>query len=97
MSSINIGISEENRRAIADGLSRLLGEEPIIDLLHCDIQGAEGETLSASMATLNARVRRVPYRLPGSVDIRLGCACQAGDGAVLDHLGYLADGLRVTL
>ncbi len=40
-------------------LSRLLREEPILDLLHCDIQGAEGETLPAAMEALNARVRRV--------------------------------------
>ena len=40
-------------------LARLLEEEPILDMLHCDIQGAEGVTLSASMDALTARVRRV--------------------------------------
>jgi len=32
---------------------------PIIDLIHCDIQGGEAEVMGASLSTLRSRVRRV--------------------------------------
>ena len=32
---------------------------PVIDLIHCDVQGGEADVMAAALPTLNARVRRV--------------------------------------
>ena len=37
----------------------LLRDEPRVDLIHCDIQGAEADTMEAAMDALNARVVRI--------------------------------------
>ncbi len=40
-------------------ISSLLENEPIIDVIHCDIQGHETDALGASIEALDARARRV--------------------------------------
>lgn len=40
-------------------LNTLLQKHPRVDLIHCDIQGAEGAVLSASIDELTSRVRRI--------------------------------------
>jgi FkbM family methyltransferase len=40
-------------------VATLLRGEPIVDILHCDIQGAEVEVLEASIVDITGRVRRV--------------------------------------
>jgi FkbM family methyltransferase len=40
-------------------LGTLLADHSRVDLIHCDIQGAEGEVLTAGRDVLNARVRRI--------------------------------------
>ena len=40
-------------------LETLLTSLPIVDLIHCDIQGAEGVVLAAARDTLGSRVRRI--------------------------------------
>jgi FkbM family methyltransferase len=40
-------------------LTSLLSDLPPVDLIHCDVQGAEHEVLTAAQAALEARVRRV--------------------------------------
>jgi FkbM family methyltransferase len=40
-------------------LTSLLKELPPVDLIHCDVQGAEHEVLTAAQSTLQARVRRL--------------------------------------
>lgn len=40
-------------------LASLLANEPIIDIIHCDIQGHEVEALSAGISALNQRVKRL--------------------------------------
>ncbi|MFT8245297.1 FkbM family methyltransferase [Roseomonas sp. BN140053] len=40
-------------------LQTLLQPLPVVDILHCDIQGAESFVLPAAMNTLRARVRRI--------------------------------------
>lgn len=47
------------QRVACHGLARLLDEESIFDLLHCDIQGAEADTMRAAIATVSRRVRRL--------------------------------------
>ncbi|WP_368418082.1 FkbM family methyltransferase [Rhodovarius sp.] len=47
------------QRVACHGLARLLDEETIFDLLHCDIQGAEADTMRAAIATVSRRVRRL--------------------------------------
>jgi FkbM family methyltransferase len=37
----------------------LAGLPPVVDLIHCDIQGSEAEVMGASLAILDQRVRRV--------------------------------------
>jgi FkbM family methyltransferase len=40
-------------------IDRLLADSPLVDLLHCDIQGAELDVLRHSIKTLRTRVRRL--------------------------------------
>ena len=40
-------------------IAALLQEESRVDLIHCDIQGAEAEAMAASIAVLNAKVCRI--------------------------------------
>ena len=40
-------------------LTSLLRDEPRVDLIHCDIQGAEADAMEAAMDSLNARVVRI--------------------------------------
>lgn len=47
----------EDVRCVA--LTTLLGQLPPVDLIHCDVQGAEHEVLTAAQAALDARVRRL--------------------------------------
>jgi FkbM family methyltransferase len=47
----------EEVRCVA--LATLLDQLPPVDLIHCDVQGAEYEVLTAAQAALGARVRRV--------------------------------------
>lgn len=39
-------------------LPTLLGRMPVLDFLHCDVQGAEADLVESGMAALNDRVRR---------------------------------------
>lgn len=40
-------------------IASLLGGEPIVDVIHCDIQGHEVEALGAAIGAMTARVRRL--------------------------------------
>lgn len=40
-------------------LSSLLADEPIVDIIHCDVQGHETEVLSSAIEVLNRKVRRI--------------------------------------
>ena len=40
-------------------IATLLEDEPIVDLLHCDIQGAEADVVAQSILLLGQRVRRL--------------------------------------
>jgi len=39
-------------------LHTLLGRMPVVDFLHCDVQGAEAEVIEAAIESVNQRVRR---------------------------------------
>ena len=49
--------SFEEVRCVA--LTTLLGQFPRVDLIHCDVQGAEYDVLAAARDAIDARVRRV--------------------------------------
>ena len=51
------GAAFDEIRCVA--LTTLLAQLPPVDLIHCDVQGAEYEVLTAARAVLEARVRRV--------------------------------------
>lgn len=40
-------------------VATLLRDETLVDLIHCDIQGAEAETMAAGIEVLSAKVRRI--------------------------------------
>jgi FkbM family methyltransferase len=40
-------------------LRTLLRDETVVDLIHCDIQGAEADTMAAGIDVLSAKVRRI--------------------------------------
>jgi hypothetical protein len=40
-------------------LETLLADLPVVDIMHCDIQGMEAEVFRAGQAVVDARVRRV--------------------------------------
>jgi FkbM family methyltransferase len=55
----NDGASVELEEVPCISLQTLLADLPVVDLLHCDIQGMEGEVFRAGQAVVDARVRRV--------------------------------------
>lgn len=81
MSTINIGISEENRRAIADGLSRLLADSytlyltthnfhwnvtgPMFNTLHLMFE-AQYTELALAVDLVAERIRALGYPAPGT-------------------------------
>jgi len=66
-------------------ITTLLATLPPVDLLHCDIQGAEGEVLPAAVEVLSQRVRRIIVGTHGrAIEERLMAAFGA-NGWILEH------------
>jgi FkbM family methyltransferase len=58
-SYVGSGDTAEMVRVRCIGLETLLSNLPIVDILHCDIQGSEGEVLSSAAKIMDQRVRRI--------------------------------------
>ena len=66
-------------------ITTLLATLPPVDLLHCDVQGAEGEVLPAAIEVLSQRVRRVIVGTHGrAIEDRL-MASFGANGWILEH------------
>lgn len=89
-------------------IKTLLGKLPQVDLLHCDIQGAEGDVLTSAMDVLTDRVSRIVVGTHGrGIEARL-MECFGTKKWVLEHesscrfiqddtgaLQLVADGVQV--
>ncbi len=53
------GAAVEMEQVPSISLQTLLADLPVVDILHCDIQGMEAEVFRAGQAVVDARVRRV--------------------------------------
>ena len=66
-------------------LATLLAKLPPVDLLHCDVQGAEGDVLTAAADVLSSGVRRIVVGTHSrAIEDRL-LACFGANGWVLEH------------
>ena len=66
-------------------IGKLLATLPLVDLLHCDIQGAEGDVLPAAIEVLSRCVRRIVVGTHGrAIEDRL-MASFGANGWVLEH------------
>jgi len=54
-----IGQGGDHEEVRAYSLASLLAGEPVVDIIHCDIQGHEVEVLAPAVAVLGRRVRRI--------------------------------------
>lgn len=89
-------------------VATLLSKLPPVDLLHCDVQGAEGDVLTAAPDALSARVRRIVVGTHGrEIEGRL-MEFFGANGWILEHetscrfiqgetgtLHLVADGVQV--
>ena len=66
-------------------IGTLLATLPPVDLLHCDIQGAEGEVLTAAIDVLSRRVRRIVVGTHGRAIEDQLMASFGASGWVLEH------------
>ena len=77
--------SEEFEEVPSISIATLLSRLPPVDLLHCDVQGAEGDILPAARDVLSARVRRIVVGTHGrGIEGRLMDCFGAADW-VLEH------------
>jgi FkbM family methyltransferase len=77
--------AEEFDEVRSVSIGSLLATLPLVDLMHCDVQGAEGEVLPAAVEVLSRRVRRIVVGTHGrAIEGRL-MACFGASGWVLEH------------
>lgn len=92
----------EIERLASYSLDGLLRRFDMIDLVHCDIQGAELDVLSAAMSTLIGRARRVvvgthSHQLDRDIAMlfaREGWRCEGLSSAVMRQQANVAVGVR---
>lgn len=77
--------SEQFDEVPSISIATLLSKLPLVDLLHCDVQGAEGNVLTAAADVLSCRVRRIVVGTHGrAIEDRL-MACFGANGWTLEH------------
>lgn len=77
--------SEQFDEVPSVSIATLLSKLPPVDLLHCDVQGAEGDVLTAAADVLSSRVRRIVVGTHGrAIEDRL-MASFGANGWVLEH------------
>jgi len=77
--------SEQFDEVPSISVATLLSKLPPVDLLHCDVQGAEGDVLIAAADVLASCVRRIVVGTHGrAIEDRL-MACFGANGWILEH------------